>query len=185
MREEIRRVHEETALTSIYVTHDQKEALSLADRMALMHGGQIAQLGTPQEIYQRPKNRFIANFLGDANLIEATVTGMETGRVIVQSSVGRLEGVPTTDRLRVGGPVVCCIRPESITLGEPGSSELNRFGAQIEREVFLGETRHVHLRAGDCKLMCYRLAAGGNGLAPGNYVDCAVAREDIVVLPPD
>jgi iron(III) transport system ATP-binding protein len=186
MREEIRRVHEETGLTIVYVTHDQKEALSLADRMALMHGGRIVQVGAPQEVYHRPQNRFIANFLGDANLIEGIVANTQDGSVAVDTSVGRLEGVSASDNhLRSGGRALCCIRPESIALEPPGDSAPNRFRAQIEREVFLGEVRHVHLRAGSCNLLCYRLHGSANAVAPGSQVDCVVARDSMVVLPPD
>src|SRR5205823_608977 len=73
MREEIRRLHDETGLTMVYVTHDQKEALALADRLAVMDRGRIVQVGSPGEVYERPATRFVAGFLGDANFIPGTL----------------------------------------------------------------------------------------------------------------
>jgi iron(III) transport system ATP-binding protein len=184
MREEIRRVHEETRLTTIYVTHDQKEALSLADRVAVMYEGAVVQVGTPQEVYRRPCNRFIASFLGDANLIEGTVSACDGRMVIVDTPIGRLEGIAVADTLHAGSPAICCVRPESITLESPAGLMPNRFRAQVEREVFLGEVQHLYLTAGPFNLTCYRLHAGTSDTATGSQVDCGVLRECVVVLPP-
>jgi iron(III) transport system ATP-binding protein len=183
MREEIRRVHDQTRLTTIYVTHDQKEALSLADRMAVMHGGRVAQVGTPQELYRRPRNRFIAVFLGDANLIEGTVTDARDGMVSVDTTIGHLEGVAAADGLGVGTPALCCIRPESIALEPPAGPGPNRFCAQVDRDLFLGEMRHVYLKAGHWSFVCYRLHGATDGTEPGSQVDCVIDRESLVVLP--
>jgi iron(III) transport system ATP-binding protein len=184
MREEIRRVHQETGLTIIYVTHDQKEALSLADRMAVMHRGRVEQVGAPQQVYRRPRNLFIANFLGDVNLIEGTVSNIRDGQAQVDTAVGPFEGVAVDNTLRPGAPAFCCIRPESIVLQTPGQPALNRFRAKIEREVFLGEMRHVHLRALQYELTCYRLLGAGNGYEVDQLVDCVVTTENLVVIPP-
>jgi iron(III) transport system ATP-binding protein len=185
MREEIRRVHSETRLTTVYVTHDQKEALSLADRMALMHAGKVVQLGTPQEIYGRPCNRFVASFLGDANFIDGTVVEARNGTVAVDTSVGKLVGTVGAQALRAGSRVVCCMRPESISIEEPGSTQPNRFRSTVVREVFLGELRHVYLNAGAWNFTCYRLQGDQATGTSGSPVDCVVAPNNVVVLPPE
>lgn len=185
MREEIRRVHQETKITSIYVTHDQKEALSLADRMALMHQGRVVQVGSPHEIYQRPLNKFTASFLGDANLIDGTVANAEGGNASVETAIGRLEGVAVNGNLQAGTRVTCCVRPESIALEPAAKVSTNRIRARVEREVFLGEVRHVFLRAGSCDLLCYRLQSDPFRTSSGMEVDCVVTHDRVVVLPPD
>jgi iron(III) transport system ATP-binding protein len=182
MRDEIRRVHRETRITTVYVTHDQKEALALADRIAVMHRGRVVQVGAAQEVYRRPRDRFIASFLGDANLIDGTVSGEQCGTVGVDTALGPLQGVAVAGKLEAGTRVCCCIRPESIALQEVAQSMPNRFRAVVESEVFLGEVRHLHLAAASCHLTCYRLVGGSQPLEPGTEVDCAVPLECVVVL---
>ena len=89
MRSEIQRIHRETSLTILYVTHDQKEALSLADRVALMRDGRIVQMGPPREIYHRPASRFAAGFLGEANFLDGLVRRISGGEAEVESEIGR------------------------------------------------------------------------------------------------
>jgi ABC-type Fe3+/spermidine/putrescine transport system ATPase subunit len=185
MREEIRRVHDETRITTVYVTHDQKEALSLADRMALMHRGRVVQVGSPHDIYRRPTNRFVASFLGDANLIDGTIAESQGGSIAVDTPIGRLVGTASAHGLRVGSAVLCCVRPEAITLEPPSNTAVNRVRARIEREVFLGEVRHVHLTAGSTSLTCFRLHGPAPRAAGGSEVDCVFAPDSVVVVPRD
>jgi len=115
MREEIRRIHHETKLTTIYVTHDQQEALALADRIALMNEGRIEQVGAPLELYRSPKTPFVTQFLGAANFLAGTVTAVvDTGHVTVQTPAGNItcgmEGGPSL----VGQTVTCLIRPHDV-----------------------------------------------------------------------
>ncbi|MES2570096.1 MAG: ABC transporter ATP-binding protein, partial [Verrucomicrobiota bacterium] len=90
MRGEIRRVCKESGLTAIYVTHDQKEALSVADRMAILDSGRIRQIGSPVQVYRHPDSRFVADFMGETNFLEATVSAMEGETVHVETEAGRL-----------------------------------------------------------------------------------------------
>ena len=185
MREEIRRIHQETKLTTIYVTHDQKEALSLADRMAVMHRGRVVQVGAPLDLYWRPRNRFVASFLGEANLIDGRVKEQNGKYVTVETEFGILTGSAAVDTIVAGSSVLCCIRPESIVLESPAASGPNRLHAKLEREVFLGEVRHVFLRAGKRTLECYRLHAQPVATATGGDLDCVFARDAVIVLPAD
>src|SRR6476660_5348371 len=88
MREEIRRIHDQTKVTTIYVTHDQKESLSLADRMAVMRDGAIEQVGDPRAVYRQPANRFVADFIGETNWLAAEVSEQSAGQTILSTEFG-------------------------------------------------------------------------------------------------
>ena len=148
MRGEIRRVCKEHGLTAIYVTHDQKEALSIADRLAILERGHLAQVGTPREIYRQPRTRAVADFIGESNFIEGKalepVEGSEHWRV--STGLGEFTGLkpdPAWD-LHVGEPVVLSIRPESWKLQEGASANGadhggNTVRGRIGRSTYLGE----------------------------------------------
>ena len=114
MREEIRRLHKETGLTTIYVTHDQAEALSLADRVALMNLGRIEQVGTPRELYRSPANEFVRDFLGAANFVEGHVTKVESGRVSVCTPHGDIVCALADPKIAAGQTVTCVVRPHDV-----------------------------------------------------------------------
>ncbi len=133
MRGELVRLCSERRLTSIYVTHDRREALSMADRAAVLHGGVLQQVAPPVELYRRPVNRFVAGFLGDANFWDATAT--ETpGRFSISGREMTVGEVP--DGVKPGDKVTLFCRPEAIRFG---SGEVNNFSAELESAQFLGE----------------------------------------------
>jgi len=114
MREEIRRLHKETGLTTIYVTHDQAEALSLADRVAVMNLGRIEQVGTSRELYRSPSNEFVRDFLGAANFVEGRVTQIQDGRVSVSTPHGEIICALADNAFTVGQTVTCVVRPNDV-----------------------------------------------------------------------
>jgi iron(III) transport system ATP-binding protein len=115
LREEIRRIHNELRLTSIYVTHDQQEALSLADHVAVMRAGCVEQVGTPQELYRAPRNKFVAGFLGEANFIEGTVIEIpDADHVAITTGAGRFVCRGNGQVMSVGQKVTCVIRPHDV-----------------------------------------------------------------------
>jgi iron(III) transport system ATP-binding protein len=115
MREEIRRIHRETKLTTIYVTHDQQEALALADRIGLMNGGRLEQVGAPLELYRSPQTPFVTQFLGVANFLTGTVIAvMDAGQVKVQTAAGELVCAMEGGAELVGQTVTCLIRPHDV-----------------------------------------------------------------------
>jgi putative spermidine/putrescine transport system ATP-binding protein len=122
LRVELRALHRQIGVTTIYVTHDQAEALALSDRIAFMAGGQIVELGAPEQIYRRPRSRATAEFLGAANLLEAAVTAVNGVSFAVDSKLGRLQ-FARTDDLAPGERVEICLRPEEIALLAPDSNE--------------------------------------------------------------
>ena len=141
MRSEIRRICKEFGLTGIYVTHDQKEALSMADRMAIMDSGKVAQVGSPMQIYRNPICKIVAEFIGETNFIDGIVKGASyrEGLWDVDTSCGQLRGRASGDLTPVAGqPVTISIRPESLTLREVPDSP-NRFFGNIVDTVYLGE----------------------------------------------
>ncbi len=139
MRGEIRRICKEAGLTAIYVTHDQKEALSIADRIAVMNAGRIEQLGTPQELYTRPARRFVADFLGDTNFIDGRLTACSEGSAEVETAFGTITSdVPPLHR-SVGDSVVLSIRPESIHMGAVPDGAPNALTGELDHTVYLGE----------------------------------------------
>ncbi|RME68635.1 MAG: ABC transporter ATP-binding protein [Verrucomicrobia bacterium] len=184
MRGEIRRVCKEFKLTTVYVTHDQKEALSIADRMAILDAGRILQVGTPREIYRRPVNRVVAHFIGETNFIEGTVAGCEGDYVQVETALGRFEGVcpaPGGGRPQAGAAVTVSIRPECLKLGD-GARGLNRIVGTVGEAVYLGEVAQYALEAGGVELKVFELNPR-RLIEPGRSgVVASVDRDDVVVL---
>ena len=146
MRSEIRRICKEAGLTGLYVTHDQDEALSMADRIALLKDGKVVQCAPPTELYSRPTTRFAAKFLGDTNLIPGTITGTSDGGVVVQTSFGSLHAATWTGSTPPSGKVMCSIRPEAVV---PHKGEgANVLQLSSTGSVFLGERVRVMLEMG-------------------------------------
>jgi iron(III) transport system ATP-binding protein len=149
MRTEIREICKSHNLTTVYVTHDQKEALSIADRMAVMDAGKIVQLGTPHQVYQRPNSVFVSTFIGESNIIEGTVVRSAVGEAIVETPIGTLCGSLGDPNAppEPGSQVSLSIRPESIHIAN-AKTEDNCFEGTIESSVYYGEVAHYQLKAG-------------------------------------
>lgn len=138
MRGEIRRICKDAGLTALYVTHDQKEALSVGDHIAVMEAGHIRQTGTPLEVYRKPTSRFVADFMGETNLIEGKVTGSTDGLVVVDTVLGPFTALPPSPAPAAGAAVLLSIRPEAWRLStEP--APVNSVAGRIRERVYLGE----------------------------------------------
>ncbi len=146
MRSEIRRIVKENKLTGVYVTHDQAEALSMADRMAVMDAGRVVQVGTPQEVYRRPNCSYVAAFIGETNLLKGTVSGSGAGTLTVETEVGALTGHGTTPDWvpSTGGAAVVSVRPEAMKVVDAGGSLRGR----IVETVYLGDVIQYRVRTG-------------------------------------
>jgi putative spermidine/putrescine transport system ATP-binding protein len=145
LRDEIRAIQRKLGITTIFVTHDQEEALSLSDRVVVMNGGIADQIGTPFEIYNRPKTRFVAGFVGTLNLLEGTVTDAANGHVQIGDTTADL-GRPLTP-----GKVTLAVRPEMIGLGpQPGRETL--LDGTITEVAFLGSVIRLRARVGEATL---------------------------------
>ena len=146
MRGEIRRIVDDLGITAIYVTHDQQESLSLADRMVVLRDGRIEQVGGPRELYERPRNRFVAGFLGDVNFLDAVVEGpIGAGQRAIKTAAGTLESSTVGDR-PAGAALVASVRPESFRLrpdAELPAGHPALRGVVVESAYFGGIAQHT------------------------------------------
>ncbi|HEY5792579.1 MAG TPA: ABC transporter ATP-binding protein, partial [Chthoniobacterales bacterium] len=183
MRTEIRRVCKQFGLTAIYVTHDQKEALSVSDRMAILEGGRIAQIGTPQEVYRRPRSRIVADFIGETNFIEGTLLGMANGFAQVETSIGRFQGV-LSDPERPPAPgakVTLSIRPEAFSI-QTAPQAVNSVRGRIGELVYLGEVAQYHFNASGHSLKIFELNPHLEARPRDIDLYAAAAPNDVMVL---
>jgi iron(III) transport system ATP-binding protein len=183
MRAEIRRVCKEFKLTTVYVTHDQKEALSISDRMAVLDSGRILQIGTPRDIYRRPAGRKVADFIGETNFIAGRLVAAGEGRATVETALGRFDGVlgdPASAPVP-GAAVTLSIRPECWKLG-PARGGPNAVSGRIGQFLYLGEIAQVDFVAGETVLKIFEL----NPRLPGEQgraeLSASVLPDDVVVL---
>ena len=140
MQFELRRLHEEMAVTIITVTHDQEEALTMSDRIAVMNDGRFEQVGDPVEVYERPANAFVANFVGESNLMNGRVSFRGNGEDSVELDSGLSVRAPRVESAGVGERVAIMIRPEWLEFMEPGAVTDNQVGGVIRHRVFLGDS---------------------------------------------
>ena len=150
MQIELKAMHDELGITFIYVTHDQDEALSMSDIIAVMRSGHIEQIGSPWEIYFRPANRFVADFVGTVNFLTARIVSAEGGTVAADHN-GMLLQIPTEVPVEPSETVTLVVRPECIRLAEPGESvpEGKSLEGQIENYSFLGRMIRYWVRVGE------------------------------------
>ena len=182
MRDEIRRIHRDTGITTIYVTHDQKEALSMADRMAVMNEGRVEQVGTPRDVYCHPTSPFVAGFIGETNFINGNAGSGGNDFLRITTPVGELLSNPP-EAIQVGKSVQCSIRPEALQLvrGEP-PKDVGIITAKVEALTYLGEVEQYDLVTSDgSKLRAVELNPG-EPPAPGEDVRLFVHPKDVVVF---
>ncbi len=185
MRSEIRRICKGSGLTAIYVTHDQKEALSMADRLAVLDAGRVAQVGTPEELYRRPASAFVAGFVGETNLLPGVLVSVTGEDHLVRTAFGDVAGrVAAPDwRPAPGDPVLLSIRPECL-LPVPEGNAPNHLSGTLQESVYLGETAHYTLRsAGGVAIHLAELNPRRVLRNAGTLLHAAAKPEDVVVLP--
>jgi iron(III) transport system ATP-binding protein len=182
MRSEIRRVCKEFKLTTVYVTHDQKEALSVSDRMAILDGGRILQVGSPQDVYRRPATRMVADFIGETNFIAGKVVSSSPGRVRVGTAVGELDGVPGAGaQFAPGDAVTVSVRPECWMLSAERPAQ-NAVRGRIGKSIYLGENAQYDFVSGTTDLKVLELNPLFVDVSSAAEVFATVQPEDVVVL---
>ncbi len=184
MRTEIRRVCKEFGLTAIYVTHDQKEALSISDRMAILEGGHIAQVGSPEEVYRRPRTKVVADFIGETNFLPGKIRSASAGRAVVEvPGNGVFEGVVGDPNWlpKPGEEAALSIRPESWILSET-STETNCMRGRIGESVYLGEVAQYRFSTGDTPLKIFELNPRLSARTSDRDFFALAQAEDVVVL---
>ncbi len=183
MRNEIRRVCKEYELTTIYVTHDQKEALSIADRLAVFNAGKILQVGTPIEVYKRPNSRFVASFIGVTNFVEGTLMNVGGGEGLVNTAIGPFNGVlaDPAHPPKEGDTVWLSIRPECIRL-EKNPIEGNCFRGDIGKAVYYGELAHYKIQSQGLSLKASELNPSHLSRSEQHDLFAWVDSDDVVIL---
>jgi len=178
VRVEIRELQRQLAITTVMVTHDQEEALIMADRLVVMSDGAVRQVGTQQELYERPADRFVAGFVGRSNLLPGTVIG--PGQF---ETAGGIAVACTTDG--APGPAVMALRPERLVLGPAVSTLVNRVSGTVELIGYLGAYIDVHVRltSGDRIVVSQPNRADGQTPKEGDIVEVGWSREAAVVVP--
>lgn len=180
MREEIKDIQRKLGITTIYVTHDQEEAMAVSDRIAIQNYGKIMQVGTPQVIYNNPDNLFIATFIGKGALLEGTVTE-KNHLIAVDIGETILEGVNTGNQpIDTGDHAACVLRPETFHLKEP-DEPYNTLDGVIEWCAFVGAVSEVKIMIGEESLMID--APPDQEYISGDTLKVYVPKEKTVVLP--
>ncbi|HEX3499165.1 MAG TPA: ABC transporter ATP-binding protein [Stellaceae bacterium] len=180
LREEIKTVQRELGITTIYVTHDQEEALSMSDRIVVMNEGRVEQVGTPFEIYNYPRTRFVASFVGTLNVLRARVTDAARGEIMIddQPIIAR-RGIADA---KTGEIRLAALRPEAVSLADSGG-ERNRMQGTIEEVHFLGSVMRVRVRFSESAISLDTF--NNRGAEPpqrGQKVTVGFAYDDIFVL---
>jgi spermidine/putrescine ABC transporter ATP-binding subunit len=181
MQIELKQIQREVGITTVFVTHDQEEALTLSDRIAIFNEGKVVQAGKPLEVYERPTTAFAANFLGDANFFEGRVEA--DGRVATELGV-----LLTKDKLPVvGGPAIFAVRPEKIALLEPSalaSAGSNRLDGRLTQAVYSGMSTTYKVSVGSREVTVFEQNRGAPALVPGEAVRLEWSPAHSVVVQP-
>jgi len=181
MRGEIARLQKELAITTVYVTHDQEEAMAISDRIAIMNGGRIVQIGKAEELYQRPSSQFVATFLGNTNILRGRVTAAGAGGVTLDVSGYRWE-IATSAPATAGQMLDTVLRPEALTLG----SEQGGLLATVESRVYLGAKAEYLVRLHDRLLQVTQSnPVAGELFGVGQRVSLKLPTSGVQLLPVD
>jgi putative spermidine/putrescine transport system ATP-binding protein len=177
LQTEIKQIHRHLGVTVIYVTHDQSEALSLSDRIALFRGGSIRQLGTPNELYEQPADSFVAQFIGQNNSLRGVVEGIDGNECIVQLTDGLRIRARHMDRVTPGVAVTAWIRPEHIVVA-PGDVRGNELTGRIQEVVYQGDHLRVRVALAGTEIIVKSTATTADRLQPGATTRICFSPED-------
>jgi spermidine/putrescine transport system ATP-binding protein len=179
MQVELKNLQERLAITFLFVTHDQDEALIMSDRIAVMNNGRIEQVGTPEELYERPRTRFVADFLAVRNILDAEVVAVEAGTARLRTGGGLLILAPADPGYVAGRRVVIGVRPERLEIGGTG---LNRLDGVIEDEIYLGEHTDWRVRFGSEVLTVAETASAATARRRGQALSVTFAPDAVLRL---
>jgi spermidine/putrescine ABC transporter ATP-binding subunit len=183
---EMRHLHADLGITFVYVTHDQEEALTMSDRIAVINNGRIAQLGRPEELYDRPRDRFVASFIGESNFLPGIVRGVESGCVVAECG-GAMLRAATSGALPIGGEVTLTTRPERMRFADsplqPAGPE-NRMQTVVTETLFAGERCRYLLRGADGTSIVLKEPSGASvrRRAVGETADIIWSVADTVIV---
>jgi ABC-type Fe3+/spermidine/putrescine transport system ATPase subunit len=185
MRLELGRLHRDVGITTIYATHDQAEALALSTRIAVLSGGRIVQEGTPEEVYWRPRNRFVAEFVGAANLVAVRVVEVRDLGVVVETAGGSRIPVASGGHVwTLGDQGLLCLRPEALRL-EEAERAAGGLRGKVAGHVFEGARQlyDVAIAGGAVRVEMVTSSQQGRSFKPGDDVKIEISPETSVLLP--
>jgi putative spermidine/putrescine transport system ATP-binding protein len=159
MQFELKQIHEALGVTIVYVTHDQSEALTMSDRVAVFESGDIIQLGTPDGLYNEPATAFVANFIGENNLLDGVVERVDGDLCRASLTAGLTTTALAIGELSAGTPVQLAIRPERIGLARSDKESINRFQATVEGRIYLGDHQRLLARLANGQTLTVKISA--------------------------
>ena len=180
MREEVKKLQRRLGITTIYVTHDQEEAMSLSDRVAIMNRGRILQIGSPMEVYMSPRNLFVATFIGRSTILRGRVIESSDISVVLDAGGLRIEGyVAENIRLEKGREAIAVMRPEDFSL--EAETESNKLEGHVELAMFLGPFKQIRVRVGSQTIIAY--VDPELEIDSGSKVTLYIGRDDVAIFP--
>jgi spermidine/putrescine transport system ATP-binding protein len=188
MQLELKDLQHQVGITFIFVTHDQEEAITMSDRIAVMNDGVVQQVGAPIEIYERPRNRFVADFIGETNFMEGEVLEVDAAKTTVGLGAGAQVLARATEGLSSGQKVTVAVRPEKISLHSSQSSGHINVPAVVEEAIYIGTDTRYKARVGERHHVVARVQNTGNALEqarpfqPGDQVYLSWPIDSAMVL---
>ena len=187
MRSEIRKIVKATNITAIYVTHDQKEALSMADGIAVFNAGQLQQTGNPLDLYRHPATKFVADFIGESNFLPATITNINGPTITLATPAGQLQATAPTfqnSEFRIQNSVLVAFRPESVTVSAPGGGVAqNSLTAKRLSTIYLGEVaEHIVQLPDGTRIKAFELNPTMTA-SPSDTCTITIPPENLMLVP--
>ncbi len=179
---ELKRIQVEVGITFVYVTHDQEEALTMSDRIAVMHQGKVEQVGLPEELYDHPTTRFVADFMGTTNLLRGSVETVDAGVLAVRLDGGDACRAAAAVGIGPGASIEISVRPETVTIGPPGSGGPAAIQGRIEQSAYLGAGVQYQVRSQGGSLVSVIAPKSGRRFVAGDDVEIDWSPHDALVV---
>ncbi len=183
MQVEIKHIHDNLGVTMVFVTHDQDEALTMSDRIAVFDDGRIQQIDTPATLYERPANQFVANFIGESNMLSATLNQMDANSAILQLGTGEVISATPAEPLQKGADAVLSVRPERLTINASGT-DTNSLSVELVETIYHGASAKMVFKLGNKEQLTAQLRAGNPILSmkPGTPARLSFSASDALVF---
>ena len=179
---ELKRIQIEVGITFVYVTHDQEEALTMSDRIAVMNHGRVEQIGIPEELYDHPTSRFVADFMGTTNLLRGTLTAVDGGVGSLRLEGGDTCRVGAIDGMQPGEVIEISIRPEAVVIAGPGNGVDDAIEGRVEQSAYLGASVQYQVRSQGGALLSVVTQKTGRRYVPGDDVELGWLPSDALVV---